>query len=250
VGENPEITSNGYLSLSKYFLVSLIVQELYGELLAIANEKGGKLDKRVMFFLDEFGTIPPIQSADMMFSAARSRRISIVAIIQSYQQLEKNYEHAGCAVICDNCQLTIAGGFAPGSESADRISKSMGSRTVMSGTVTKGKGNASQQLQMTERPLMSSDELKSMRKGSFIVLKTGAHPFISRLKLFFKWGIQFDEADPYATADHAAREVKYADKTKIEAAIIQAYPNIVVPVPEQRPAPRPDPSRRKMQPKA
>ena len=234
----------------KYFLVSLIVQELYGELLAIANEKGGKLDKRVMFFLDEFGTIPPIQSADMMFSAARSRKISIVAVIQSYQQLEKNYDHAGSAVICDNCQLTIAGGFAPGSESAEKISKSMGSRTVMSGTVTRGKGNASQQLQMTERPLMSPDELKSMRKGNFIVLKTGTHPFVSRLKLFFQWGIQFDEANPYATPDHAAREVKYADKAKIEAAIVEKYPDIVVLVPEQRPAPRSEPNHRKPQPKA
>ena len=280
-GENLAITSKGYLSLllcfdtvvdaerfcaektalfvilpeedpTKYFLVSLIIQELYGELLAIANEKGGKLDKRVMFFLDEFGTIPAIQSADMMFSAARSRRISIVAIIQSYQQLEKNYEHAGCAVICDNCQLTIAGGFAPGSESAERISKAMGSRTVMSGTVTKGKDNTSQQLQMTERPLMSGDELKSMRKGSFIVLKTGARPFVSRLKLFFKWGIQFDEANPYLTPDHAAREVKYADRAKIEAAIIQKYPGIVVPAPEQQPMPQPQQQamyRKKLQPK-
>ncbi len=28
---------------------------------------------------------------------------------------------------------------------------------------------------MTERPLMTADELKSMKKGSFIVMKTGAH---------------------------------------------------------------------------
>ena len=172
-------------------------------------------------------------AAEGLLTSARSRRISIVAIIQSYQQLEKNYEHAGCAVICDNCQLTIAGGFAPGSESAERISKSMGSRTVMSGTITKGKDSASQQLQMTERPLLSADELKSMRKGSFIVLKTGAHPFVSKLKLFFKWGIQLDEADPYVIESHAAREVKYADKAKIEAAIIEKYPDIVVPEPEQ-----------------
>jgi len=109
-------------------------------------------------------------------------------------------------------QLTIAGGFAPGSESAERLSKAMGSRTVLSGSVSKGKENASQSLQMIERPLMSADELKSMRKGNFIVLKTGAHPFVSRLKLFFKWGIIFDEADPYVTSSHAAREVKYADK--------------------------------------
>jgi len=208
---------------------------LYGELLEIANTKGGKLDKRAMFFLDEFGTIPAIQSAEMMFSASRSRRISIVAIIQSYQQLEKSYGREGAAVIADNTQLTVAGGFAPGSESAERISKSMGSRTVMSGTVTRGKGNASQQLQMTHRPLMSADELKSMQKGSFIVLKTGAHPFVSKLKLFFQWGIEFDEADPYSVEDRGAREVAYADKARIEAAIVEKYPSpcVIAPEPEQ-----------------
>lgn len=231
---------------TKYFLVSLIIQELYGELLSIANDKGGKLDKRVMFYLDEFGTIPTIQNADKMFSAARSRRISIAAVIQSYQQLEKSYEQTGAAVICDNTQLTIAGGFAPGSESAERISKSMGSRTVMSGSVSKGKENASQSLQMMERPLMSADELKSMRKGNFVVLKTGVRPFVSRLKLFFKWGIQFDETDPYVIGSHAAREVKYADKEKIEAAIIEKYPGIAEPEPEPepRPAPQAAPARR------
>ena len=191
----------------------------------------------------------PIQSAEMMFSASRSRRLSIIAVIQSYQQLEKNYGREGAAIICDNTQLTIAGGFAPGSESAERISKAMGSRTVLSGTVTKGKDNTSQQLQMTQRPLMSPDELKSMKKGSFIVLKTGTHPFVSSLKLFFQWGIRFDEANPYALADRGAREVAYADRVKIEGEIIKKFPNIVIPEPEQRPAPRPEPTRKKQQPK-
>ena len=237
---------------TKYFLVSLIIQELYKELLEIADENNGKLKNRVMFYLDEFGTIPPIQSADMMFSAARSRRISIIAVIQSYQQLEKNYQREGAAIICDNTQLTIAGGFAPGSESAERISKAMGNRTVMSGTVTKGKDNVSQQLQMSERPLMSPDELKTMQKGSFIVLKTGVHPFLSRLKLFFKWGIQFDDANPYTAADHGSREVKYADKETIEAAIVEKFPDVQPPEPEQRPAPQPQsaPHRKKPLPKA
>ncbi|MCL2299579.1 MAG: type IV secretory system conjugative DNA transfer family protein [Firmicutes bacterium] len=234
---------------SKFFMVSLIIQQLYREILSVADEKGGKLDKRVMFYCDEFGTLPPIQSTEMMFSAARSRRLSIVAVIQSYQQLEKNYSREGAAIITDNTQLTIAGGFAPGSESAERISKAMGNRTVMSGTVTKGKDNVSQQLQMSERPLMSADELKSMDKGSFIVLKTGAHPFISKLKLFFKWGIQFDEANPYSLEDQGAREVCYADKAKIEGAIIEKFPDIVIPEPEQRPAPQPQQSRKQPQPK-
>ena len=41
---------------SKYFMVSLIIQQLYREILAVADEMGGKLDNRVMFYCDEFGT--------------------------------------------------------------------------------------------------------------------------------------------------------------------------------------------------
>ena len=103
---------------SKHFMVSLIVQQLYREILAVADEYDGRLPNRVMMYLDEFGTIPKIEGAEMMFSASRSRRVSIVAIIQSFAQLQKNYGKEGCEIITDNTQLTIFGGFAPNSESA------------------------------------------------------------------------------------------------------------------------------------
>ncbi|MBR1383945.1 MAG: type IV secretory system conjugative DNA transfer family protein, partial [Ruminococcus sp.] len=74
---------------SKYFMVSLLIQQLYREILTIADEYGGALPNRVMFYCDEFGTFPKIEGAEAMFSAGRSRRISIVAIIQSFAQLEQ-----------------------------------------------------------------------------------------------------------------------------------------------------------------
>lgn len=225
-----------YLSLYTYFMVSLLIQQLYREILSVADEKGGKLDNRVMFYCDEFGTIPPIASAEVMYSASRSRRLSIVSIIQSYQQLEKNYGREGAEIIKDNCQVTIAGGFAPTSETADTISKALGSRTVMTGSVSRGHESASQSLQMTERPLMSPDELKSMRPGSFIVMKTGTHPFISKLKLFTKWGIVFDRED-YKLPDKAARAVSYAGKDTILLAVDKAFPRQYASPPTPKAAP-------------
>lgn len=139
---------------SKYFLISLIVQQLYREMLSIADEMGGKLPNRIMFFLDEFGTLPPIQSAEMMFSASRSRWISFVPIIQSLAQLEKNYGKEGADIIIDNCQITVYGGFTPNSEAADVLSKTLGDRTVMTGSVSHGRDKP-KSLQMTGRPLMS-----------------------------------------------------------------------------------------------
>lgn len=213
-----------------FFMISLIIQQLYREILAVADENGGKLKNRCVFFCDEYGTLPKIESAEMMFSASRSRRLQIVPIIQSFSQLEKNYGKEGAEIIVDNTQLTIFGGFAPQSTSAETLSKALGSRTVMSGSVSRSKNDPSESLQMIERPLMTPDELKSMPKGQFVVMKTGFYPMKVKLKLFFKWGIHFDEDHPYTVADQGNREVKYASKKDITDGIIKKYhPELLEP---------------------
>ena len=213
-----------------FFMISLIIQQLYREILAVADENGGKLKNRCVFFCDEYGTLPKIESAEMMFSASRSRRLQIVPIIQSFSQLEKNYGKEGAEIIVDNTQLTIFGGFAPNSSSAEVLSKALGSRTVMSGSVSRSKNDPSESLQMIERPLMTPDELKSMPKGQFVVMKTGFYPMKVKLKLFFKWGIHFDEEHPYTVSDQGNREVKYASKKDITDGIIKKYhPELLEP---------------------
>lgn len=204
-----------------FFMVSLIIQQLYREILSVADENGGVLKNRCVFFCDEWGTLPKIDSAEMMFSASRSRRLQIVPIIQSFAQLEKNYGKEGADVIIDNTQLTIFGGFAPNSTSAEVLSKALGSRTVMSGSVSRSKNDPSQSLQMIERPLMTPDELKSLSKGTFVVMKTGFYPMKVKLKLFFKWGIEFEEK--YEVKENGNREVHYANRSELFNNIIQTY---------------------------
>lgn len=213
-----------------FFMISLIIQQLYREILAVADENGGKLKNRCVFFCDEFGTLPKIESAEMMFSASRSRRLQIVPIIQSFSQLEKNYGKEGAEIIIDNTQLTIFGGFAPQSTSAETLSKALGSCTVMSGSVSRSKNDPSESLQMIERPLMTPDELKSMPKGQFVVMKTGFYPMKVKLKLFFKWGIRFDEEHPYSVPDQGNRRVEYAEKKEIMDKIVEKYrPDLLHP---------------------
>ena len=143
-----------------------------------------------------------------MFSASRSRGLMLVPIVQSITgQLQKNYGKEGAEVIVDNCQVNLYGGFAPASQTAVELSKALGSRTVMSGSISRGKNDPSQSLQMMERPLMTPDELKSMPKGSFIVAKTGVHPMKVKLRLFLDWGIRFGK--PYEVPEKAQRAVAY-----------------------------------------
>ena len=170
---------------TKYFMAGLMIQTLSRELFSVADEHDGKLPNRVVFFCDELGTMPAFDILPL-FSAGRSRRLTLVPIIQSLAQLEKNYGKEGAEILTDNCQDTIFGGFAPNSQTAEVLSKALGSRTVMSGSISRGKNDSSQSLQMIERPLMTPDELKSIPKGHFIVMKTGTHPMRTRLQLFLE----------------------------------------------------------------
>ena len=183
---------------TKYFMVSLILQNLYREILTVADENGGRLKNRVVFFADELGTCPPIQSLELMFSASRSRGLMLVPIVQSITgQLQKNYGKEGSEIIVDNCQVNLYGGFAPASQSAVELSKSF----------------------------------KSMPKGSFIVAKTGVHPMKVKLRLFLDWGIRFGM--PYEVPEKAQRFVAYADKQELEESIIRRHYGTIVMDSEQ-----------------
>jgi len=204
---------------TKNFMAGLMIQNLSRELFAVADENGGKLQNRVVLFCDEFGTMPPFDVLPL-FSAGRSRRLTLVPIIQSLAQLEKNYGKEGSEIIQDNCQDTIFGGFAPNSQTAEVLSKALGNRTVLSGSVSRGKNDPSQSLQMMERPLLTPDELKSIPKGNFIVQKTGQHPMRTRLRLFLEWGITFEE--PYIVSERADRAVAYANREDLERNLPQS----------------------------
>lgn len=205
---------------TKNFMAGLMIQNLARELFSVADENGGKLKNRVVLFCDELGTMPPFDILPL-FSAGRSRRLTLVPIIQSLAQLEKNYGKEGSEIIQDNVQDTIFGGFAPNSQTADVLSKALGSYTVQSGYISRSKGEDSRTLQMGERPLMTPDELKSIPKGEFVVMKTGSHPMKTRLRLFLDWGITFGE--PYQTPEHGQRKVYYAGRQELEEAIKQKY---------------------------
>lgn len=81
---------------------------------------------------------------------------------------------------------------------------------------------------------MTPDELKSIPKGHFVVMKTGTHPMQTRLRLFLEWGISFEK--PYILDEKAARTVAYASKEELESAIRNC-----IPKQEMKPSPPPEP---------
>lgn len=110
---------------TKNFMASLMIQNLSRELFKIADDNGGRLPNRAVLFCDEFGTMPPFDVLPL-FSAGRSRGLTLVPIIQSLAQLEKNYGKEGAEIIMDNVQDTIFGGFAPQQSDGGGVEQSHG----------------------------------------------------------------------------------------------------------------------------
>jgi len=179
---------------------------------------GSNQFKRVMFFLDEFGTLPKFDNAEQMFTAGRSRNIIFFPMIQSMAQLDKNYGREGAKIIVDSCQNALFGGLAPLSGSGEDLSRMMGTQTVQSGSVSHSSNglsnnSASRSYQMTQKPLMSADQLKTMPKNQWVLMKTRSYPLLTTLKRFNEWGIQLDS--PFQLN---------ANKDKLRAAILSKYP--------------------------
>lgn len=210
---------------TKYFLVSLLVQQFYRECLMYADGLGGKLPKRAIFFLDEIGTVPKIESFDMMFSAARSRNIIFVPILQSPSQLEDKYGDKAAKTINSNIACVMYGGFSPESELAKDVSKALGNVTVTTTSISKDAykvlgGHV--QNSMTGKPLISENELNRFKTGDFIVRRSGQYPMRVRFELFLDWGITFPEQ--LLPKDKKLRIVKYLKAAELEERINVDYP--------------------------
>lgn len=212
---------------TKFFMVSLFVSQLYNECLTIANKEGkNRLDRRVLFFLDEFGTLPKFDNAEQMFTAGKSRNIILYPMIQSLSQMYEKYGREGGDIIIDCCTNALIGGFSPLSKGAEEVSKALGNQTVQSGSISHSsngwmESNASKSLQMVQKPLMTAEKILHMPEGQWLLTKTRRYPMITTMKRFNEWGIELDS--PFQMPEYAARQVRYANKDELKAAILTTY---------------------------
>ena len=156
---------------SNHFLASVFIRQLYFELSKKATlTNQGKCRREVVFLLDEFGNIPPVESMDSIITVCRGRNIRFNLIVQSYSQLYAKYGTNAANTIIGNCAnqiyiLTIE------KETAERYSQLLGSSTIT--TLTRhGRRmqlNKSVTESSEERPLLNANELMELHKGEFIV---------------------------------------------------------------------------------
>ena len=101
----------------------------------------------------------------------------------------------------------------------------------MSGSVSKRYGTANTQnsttYQMIKKPLMSPEQIKNMKKGEWILTRTGMNPVKMKLPQLERWNIRIDKEHPYRIESKASRVVEYADRSSLMNAIRREYHNSV-----------------------
>lgn len=214
---------------------NMLIRQTYNECLK-ASEKypDNRLPVRINYYLDEFGTYSKIDGVEQFFSAGRSRNIICNPIIQSLSQLDNKYGKDIAKTIKATCQNVMFGFQSPLSEDSEIFSKMLSTQTVQAGSISNNKGKTggkSKSYTMVKKPLMSADEIKHLKKGDWIVLKTGMNPFKAKLPTTEKWGIKFGEK--FIMHSKLSTQIQYGNRQKLLYEIqmrfgktIQASPQI------------------------
>lgn len=183
----------------KHPIVSLYMSQAYAALVAAARrEPGGALQRPVWFLLDEFGNIGKLSDIRNKVSAARSRRVRFLFVLQNLEQLDGLYGKDDAATVVGNCD-TLIYLSTNSNTTAKTISDRIGSYTVKT-TSLSTKSAMGAGVSGTEsaagRALLAPDEVMRLRPGQALVLQARHHAARLPLADLSKWAGAADALVP------------------------------------------------------
>ena len=178
--------------LTYYSLCSLFVNQIYQQLVNIADSGGGALLNRVNFILDEFGNFSPIPNFGGFLTVGGGRKIRFNLFLQSFAQLNSKYDENTAQNILDNCHIWC---YLKTSNdtTAEKISKRIGSYTCSSysesnsGNIGGSSINKSKSMSLTQRSLLTPAEVLRINRPYLLVMYSGQNPAMTNAPDLSKW---------------------------------------------------------------
>lgn len=156
---------------SNHVLASIFVRQIYYVLAQKASiSKGQKCEREVIFLLDEFGNMPPIEGMANIITVCLGRGIRFNLIVQAYAQLKKLYGEDDKTIIgnCGNQIYILTNDI----NTADQFSKLIGNKTIMMSSRS-GQGafalNKSKNQSLDSKGLLNANELMSIKPGETVI---------------------------------------------------------------------------------
>ena len=191
---------------TRYGLATVCISQSYKEFVKKArdNEVISKdkkkaheacLNRPLYYIMDEFANMPQVNKIDKIITVARSRKIFLNMVIQSYSQLENVYGKETAGIIMGNCNAKFYLG-TPDLNTREEFSKELGNYQVKVGSKSESpdKGadgkksgtSVSKSTQLQSRPLMFASDLDKIKMGNIIVKIFPYNPVNSTVTPYFK----------------------------------------------------------------
>lgn len=158
---------------SKNFLASVFIRQMYFVLAKEATKQpDGKLKREVVFLIDEFGNIPPIESFDALITVGLGRNIKFNIVLQSLAQGQVLYKDAWNTIL-ENCanKMYI---LSSDDETSRKFSDLIGKRTFMNPNRSGRKFSIDKSIteQYEEQPLVTPNQLMNLKEGENVIVRT------------------------------------------------------------------------------
>lgn len=178
--------------ITYYSLASLFINQFYERLVKIADDRGGRLKRRINFNLDEFGNFMKIPAFSNKLTVGGGRGIRFNLYVQDFAQLEEKYGREAYPTIISNCHVWIYL-QSDGPETQKLISEKLGNYTVASSSQSTqysgsgiSPGNMTSSSNLMGRPLLTPDEVGKIKRP-YSLITSREYPAMLNAPDLSKW---------------------------------------------------------------
>lgn len=145
-------------------LAALFVNQHYQTLVEVANRRGGRLERRVEFFCDEFGNFVKIPDFDTVLTVSGGRGIRFHIVLQDLNQLDEKYGDKVGRTIRSNCETWVYL-QTDNEDTKKELTAKCGRYTIKSPSLSGSTGgHSSASYNLTGRDLLMPDEIAKIKR--------------------------------------------------------------------------------------
>lgn len=173
-----------------YPIASLMVSQLYELLVRQSDLRGGRLENRVNFVLDEFGNFTKLNDFPNKLTVAGGRGCRFNLFLQSFEQLTQKYDKETAAIVKSNCQTWVYL-QADDKETLQEVCDKLGKYTTSAYQLSSQHGryvnpSSSHSISLVGRELLTTDEIRRISRPHQIVVSR-AHPALMNAPDLSQW---------------------------------------------------------------
>ena len=148
---------------------------------------GGRLDPPLVCVLDEAANICPLADLPQLYSHYGGRGINLVTILQTYQQGTTVWGDRGMSTLWGAATVKLIGAGGDDPRFAADVSSLVGDHDVATLSLTRdGSGHLSRQVSVRRQRIMGPEDVRALKRGTAILLASGARPAMLRLDPWFR----------------------------------------------------------------